>query len=95
MNADFPSNETVGDSVSCGGGVERRDDPSSNERARWVLAYRLDKRADLCWARLVGWVLDKRGVVRLRECRVDWACREDVARLGSCYCHKLGVGCNG
>ncbi|PXY27408.1 hypothetical protein [Prauserella muralis] len=57
-------------------------------KARWRLAYALNRLPGMCWTNLVGWVLRS---CRLRETRQDWLCRRGVAesRDGRCYCGKL------
>lgn len=59
-------------------------------RVRWWIAHRLD-RPGWCWASLVGWALYGSWSRPLRECRIDWMCREDLEANGHCYCGKLGA----
>jgi hypothetical protein len=56
------------------------------ERARWRIAYLMDRMPGQCWAETVEWAL---GYRRWPWARVDDRCRTDVARCGSCYCGKL------
>jgi hypothetical protein len=66
------------------------------EKLRWRVAVLMDKLAGQCWSRLVSWVLSdrkERNEWYLRE-RLPWrpidrVCREDLARVGCCYCGKL------
>lgn len=57
-----------------------------NSRARWKVAWLLDRLPGMCWANLVSWVLYDE---RLRDTRQDWMCRQGVARCGTCYCGKV------
>lgn len=56
------------------------------ERLRWRIAALIDRLPGQCWADLADWPLRNR--------RVPWApqrpgCRQDMERLGGCYCGKL------
>lgn len=55
-------------------------------RARWWIAYQLNRLPGLCWANLVSWALKSRPIT---ETRVDWICRKDFEDNGCCYCTKL------
>lgn len=69
-------------------------DRKFSERLRWLVATLLDKLPGQCWADLCGWVLhDRRDDPGYRGA-TPWSpirsgCREDFARVGSCYCGKL------
>lgn len=64
------------------------------KKLRWRIAHLLDWLPGQCWADLVSWVLrdrhddpDWRSRVPWRP--IGWMCRQDLARVGSCYCGKL------
>lgn len=70
------------------------------ERMKWRMAGLIDRLPGQCWSGLVDWVLADRRERRewyLRE-RLPWrpisgsVCREDLDRVGSCYCGKLRRG---
>lgn len=63
------------------------------EKLRWRIAMLLDKLPGQCWSDLVFWAMrDRRG--RREYPFGPWSpigrsCRNDLARVGSCYCGKL------
>lgn len=59
---------------------------ATGSRARWKVAGILNRLPGMCWANLVSWVLYSKP---LRETRQDWACRQDAASCGTCYCGKI------
>lgn len=66
------------------------------EKLRWRIVAVVNRLPGQCWADLVGWVLAGRRERRewyLRE-RLPWRpiqpnCREDLGRVGCCYCGTL------
>ncbi|HEX9334545.1 MAG TPA: hypothetical protein VF892_01620 [Pseudonocardiaceae bacterium] len=61
------------------------------ERARWRVAYVLNRLPWQCWPTLVGWALDgKRGHgSRPRLTGSTQDCRVDADQTGACYCGKF------
>jgi hypothetical protein len=65
------------------------------ERAKWRVAVIVDRLPGQCWADLVSWVLDsKHSRDEGLRARLPWrpiqqGCRDDLARVGCCYCGKL------
>lgn len=63
------------------------------EKWKWWVAGLLDKLPGQCWADLVGWVYRNRRDDPDWRSDIPWrpirTCREDFARVGSCYCGKL------
>jgi hypothetical protein len=68
---------------------------SRPDRLRWWIARHLDRLPSQCWADLVSWVLDSKrtrdeGVRAMLPWRpIPQGCRDDLARVGCCYCGKL------
>ena len=62
------------------------------ERLRWRIARLLDRLPGQCWADLVTWALnddpDEHKIWKPSS-PMGSTCREDAARVGSCYCGKL------
>lgn len=67
------------------------------ERVRWRVARLLDQLPGQCWADLVSWALhDQHDDPDFWSHWVPWRpirreCRQDAARVGVCYCGKIGA----
>jgi hypothetical protein len=60
------------------------------EKLRWRIANLLDKLPGQCWADLCDWALGNRDYRSPNPWSpIGPSCREDLARVGSCYCGKL------
>ncbi|QJY46684.1 hypothetical protein [Pseudonocardia broussonetiae] len=65
------------------------------ERLRWRIVRLVDKLPGQCWSELADWAgrwfagddPDEQYGLPWRP--QGWMCREDAARVGSCYCGKL------
>ena len=72
-------------------------DPTSGTlavKARWRLAYALNRLPFTCWAGLVSWALGSRPLydhLNEDDVRINSMCRMDAAEssCGRCYCGKL------
>jgi hypothetical protein len=61
-------------------------------RWRWRVADLLNRLPGQCWSDLVMWALrEHRGEPGSRSpwSPATWACRQDLARNGTCYCGKI------
>lgn len=61
---------------------------------RWRIATLIDKLPGQCWADLCSWALHDRRDDPGYRWASPWSpigpsCRNDLARVGSCYCGKL------
>ncbi len=60
---------------------------------RWRIASLIDKLPGQCWADLCGWAMrdrrDRRDYPIGPWSPIGQSCRNDLARVGSCYCGKL------
>ena len=70
-------------------------DPTSKSlvvRARWTVAWWLNKLPRTCWSNLVSWALGDRKLWdpgNHDDVRQNYLCGDGVSRTGSCYCGKL------
>lgn len=63
-------------------------------KLRWHIAQLIDRLPGQCWADLAGWAMRDRYDDPDWRSDIPWRpmsdlCRQDLARIGSCYCGKL------